>query len=315
MKEIYIGKKIFTYSSYEELFKGVAFDKFFKDRDLFISLQARADEKHVKVSFGPLMSFRFKSDESSYKQWGRVINTLKERYENETIEKLTTHVVVDNEFYILSFIERVNSFFRTYVNPKSPEFIIAEEEKISTDKRDESKLQEAKIVQYLLTINETASQYGFNFGVKENDNNRSFEDLWLIDLATQKKYVTDIKSILSSSVSNYAKSEAFGYVLCGKLKMKNKAVTKKFVEMNFNMERRLDEFYYLLLVYKKDTKDFGLYELSYMDQEDVSVNPSNCLQSTFSMPLVKRTNEERYDFIFELWKTYRDKKAEGFEGL
>lgn len=316
MKEIYIGKKVFPYENNEQLFGSIAFDKFFKDRDLFKDLVATPNEEHVKVNFGPLITFRFKSAPTVYKLWGKVINTLKDRYKDETSEGLTIHPEKNNVYDAFDFIRRVNNFFDEELNHLQQTFDLTEEEKISTDGRDESKLQENPIKEYLISKNEEARRYGIRFEDKETDNNRSTEDIFITDITNSIQHWANIKSKQPTSVTNIGKSAIIGYVLSGVKKVhKNSDVTDMILKKNLDMDRKLNNDFYFYIVFNKKENAFSFYELTYIDETDITVNPSNCLQSKFVKPCTNRTDEQRYEFIYDLWKTYRDKQLEGFDGM
>ena len=61
---------------------------------------------------------------------------------------------------------------------------------------------------------------------------------------------------------------------------------------------------YSILFFDKSTSKFRHTYLSEMNNSDAVANPSNCIQTKIPTETVSRTEEEKFEFIHGLWKSY-----------
>jgi hypothetical protein len=220
-----------------------------------------------------------------------------------------------DSWHPFNFIKRMNSFFNEFINPTSPEFNVG----VHKDNRKESEKQEDLIRQLLISKNEDAANYGIKFKNRLNENDeRSIEDLIIEDLWTPEftEHLANIKSLCSTNASNIGKDKILGYALTGENKsFKTWQITELFQQKINNDDRKIVGGFYFYVSYKKDKKMFSTHELSYMSEEDITVNPTNFLQSAMNHESVYRTSEERFEFFFDKWKTYYKKNRDKFKDM
>ena len=61
---------------------------------------------------------------------------------------------------------------------------------------------------------------------------------------------------------------------------------------------------YSILFFDKSTNKFKHVYLSEMSLSDAVANPSNCIQTKIPTAIVSRNDEEKFEFIHGLWKSY-----------
>jgi hypothetical protein len=61
---------------------------------------------------------------------------------------------------------------------------------------------------------------------------------------------------------------------------------------------------YSILFFDKSANKFKHFYLSEMSASDVVTNPSNCIQTKIPTGVISRTEEEKFEFIHGLWKSY-----------
>jgi len=214
-----------------------------------------------------------------------------------------------------NLIKRIDNFFDEYINPYKPDFVVDD----FKDGRKQSEKQENPIREFLMGHNDNASNYGFKFKNRINeDNERSTEDLIIEDLLTPQptEHLANIKSLNSKNKSNIGKDEIIGYALTGENKAyKTAQITDLFLKKIENNDRQIIGGFYYYITYKKDKKTFSTHELSYMTEKDILVNPTNFLQSAMAHDSIYRTSEERFEFFFDKWKTYFIKNNNKFKGM
>ena len=309
-KEIWIGQRIFIYTTYESLFEQIVKTYYYKNSILFKDLIENGNENHFLVKLHPTTIKLKTGSSSAYKLWGKLIKELCEIYKNEDFSK-DTKTPIENKL-IFNLILRINNFLKNEINNRNLEFNVIED---STDGRDISKSQEILIINFLISKNDEAKKYGIEFLKKRNENNRSKEDMLLIDLFNNNnEHLANIKSKNDKMLCNIGKSSIFGYVLTGKNKVfSNKSITKILQEKSLKKDRTLNDIFYFYLTYQKDSKNMICHELTHFNENEIKTNPSNCLQSKLSMESVYRNNNERYEFLHSLWEQYRNKVMLGFE--
>jgi hypothetical protein len=218
-------------------------------------------------------------------------------------------------FHPFNLLKRMNNFFNEVVNPLSPEFIVGD----FKDGRKESEKQENPIRVFLMDLNSEASKYGFKFKNRLDENNeRSTEDIIIEDLLSieHTEHLGNIKSHMSKNASNIGKDEIIGYALTGDNKSyKTAQITELFLNKIKNNDNKIIYGFYFYISYKKDKKTFSVHELSFMSQDDIIINPTNFLQSKMEYESDYRTSEERFDFLWENYKTYYRKNKIKFDGM
>ncbi len=218
-------------------------------------------------------------------------------------------------YHPFNLIHRMDNFFDEFVNPTLPEFVIED----FKDGRKESEKQEEPIRIYLINLNDKAIKYGFKFKNRLNENDeRSTEDLIIEDLWALEptEHLCNIKSLKSTNASNIGKDEIIGYALTGINKAyRTSQITELFINKIKNDDKKIKYGFYFYISYKKDKKTFSTHELSYLSEEDVSINPTNFLQSKMTHKSVYRTSEERFEFLWENFKTYVRKNLNKFDGM
>lgn len=220
-----------------------------------------------------------------------------------------------DSWHPFNFIKRMDSFFNEFINPTNPEFNVGE----FKDGRKESEKQEDLIRNLLISKNEDAALYGIKFKNRINEEDeRSIEDIIIEDLWTPQftEHLANIKSLCSKNKSNIGKEKIIGYALTGKkVGYTTPQITELFQYKIDNDDRKIVGGFYFYVSYKKDKKIFSTLELSYIADEDISVSPSNLLQSGMNQECVYRTSEERFEFLFDKWKTYYKKNSDGFTNM
>jgi hypothetical protein len=66
---------------------------------------------------------------------------------------------------------------------------------------------------------------------------------------------------------------------------------------------------YSILFFDKTNNKFIQVYLSEMSKNDVTTNPSNCIQTKIPTSIISRTEEEKFNFIHSLWKSYIYKRV------
>ncbi len=66
---------------------------------------------------------------------------------------------------------------------------------------------------------------------------------------------------------------------------------------------------YSILFFDKTNNKFIQVYLSEMSKNDVTTNPSNCIQTKIPTSIILRTEEEKFNFIHSLWKSYIYKRV------
>ena len=88
-----------------------------------------------------------------------------------------------------------------------------------------------------------------------------------------------------------------------------------FDQKVINDDRKISDGFYFYITYKKDKKTFSVHELTYMSQDDITINPTNLLQSRMKYESIYRTNEERFEFLFDIWRIFSKKITDNFEPM
>lgn len=220
-----------------------------------------------------------------------------------------------DSWHPFNFIKRMNLFFNEFINPTSPEFNVGKHK----DNRKESEKQEDLIRLLLISKNDDAAKYGIKFKNRLNEEDeRSIEDLIIEDLWTPQftEHLANIKSLCSTSISNIGKDSIVGYALTGEKKpFKTWQLTELFQHKIDNNDRKIVGGFYFYVSYKKDKKTFSVHELSYMSEDDITINSTNFLQSSMKEESVYRTSEERFEFFFDKFKTYYEKNRDKFKNM
>lgn len=220
-----------------------------------------------------------------------------------------------DSWHPFNFIKRMDGFFNEFINPTSPEFDVGKHK----DNRKESEKQEVQIRALLLSKNDDAAKYGIKFKNRLNeDDERSLEDMVIEDLWTPEytEHLANIKSLCSTSISNIGKEKVLGYALTGKIKsFSTLQITELFQHKIDNNDRQITGGFYFYVSYKKDKKTFATHELSYLSEDDIQVNATNLLQSGMNLECVYRTSEERFEFLFDKFKTFYEKNRDKFTGM
>jgi hypothetical protein len=80
-------------------------------------------------------------------------------------------------------------------------------------------------------------------------------------------------------------------------------VAKSYSDKKSKGELKLTSDYSILFFDKSNNKFKHVY-LSEMSTSDAVANPSNCIQTKIPTAIVNRTEEEKFEFIHGLWKSY-----------
>jgi hypothetical protein len=218
-------------------------------------------------------------------------------------------------YHPFNLIKRMDDFFDEFVNPFLPEFIVED----FKDGRKESEKQEDLIREFLINLNDKAFKYGFKFKNRLNvDDERSTEDLIIEDLFAVEptEHLANIKSLQSKNVSNIGKDQIVGQILTGVNKpYKSEQIKDLFINMMENNDKKVTSGFYFYISYKKDKKTFSTHELGYMSQDDITINPTNFLQSKMAHKCVYRTSEERFNFLWENFRIYVGKNIIKYKGM
>jgi len=218
-------------------------------------------------------------------------------------------------FHPFNLLKRMNNAFEEIVNPLTPEFIVDD----FKDGRKESEKQENLIRIYLMERNYQFLKYGIKWKNRLDENNeRSTEDLIVVDLFAPEyvEHLCNIKSLMSKNASNIGKGEIIGYALTGEnKKYKTLQISELLNQKMINDDRKISYGFYFYISYKKDKKTFSVHELTYMSQDDITINPTNLLQSKMKYESIYRTSEERFKFLFDIWVIYSKKNTNNFEPM
>ena len=88
--------------------------------------------------------------------------------------------------------------------------------------------------------------------------------------------------------------------LCGN---SYETVAKSYSDKKLKGELKLKSDYSILF-FDKSTNKFKHVYLSEMSVSDAVANPSNCIQTKIPTTVVSRNDEEKFEFIHGLWKSY-----------
>jgi hypothetical protein len=160
------------------------------------------------------------------------------------------------------------------------------------------------------TIEKNLSHYS-NIKVEPKTSNRQEHDfvLSLIDNSGESIFTEghDIKIVEPSNFTN-----TVSFVKLSKMLnldgMSYETVIKSYEKKSKACDIKLTQDYSILFFNKSTMKFFHCY-LSEMPNNDVTTNPSNCIQTKLPTELVTRTEEEKFNFIHSLWKGYIYKRV------
>jgi len=152
-------------------------------------------------------------------------------------------------------------------------------------------------------ITKQCSQYEF---IPKKDN-RAFGDITVI--------INNIIRHINIKMINERKTKAFNgggptvfnYILFGKQGTNWNALQKRIKE---NKPIKCMKKYYYLIYFKGSNKKSIFCSLGDIDEKSIKINPTNPLQISLPITLVKRTSKEEVEFIIGLFEKILKKRAE-----
>jgi len=105
--------------------------------------------------------------------------------------------------------------------------------------------------------------------------------------------------------------KVFWYVLYGKNSSKGWNILAKEIKKN-RPTKCLRNYYYL--IYFKDSYNKSVFcSLTDIAEDSITINPSNPLQLKINIKFVKRTEQEKLEFMIGLFEKFIKKRAEPFQ--
>ena len=139
--------------------------------------------------------------------------------------------------------------------------------------------------------------------------NRAFGDI--TPLIEDNEYPINVKMVNEKKTQQFngGGPSVFNYVLFGKKTTSWNALQKRIVK---NKPIRCVKKYYYLIYFKNNDKKSIFCSLGDIARESIKINPSNPLQISLPLNLVKRTPEEEAKFIIGLFEDVLYKRAEPY---
>lgn len=143
----------------------------------------------------------------------------------------------------------------------------------------------------------------------EKGHNRDFGDI--TPIINEEEYPINVKMVdpTKSGTFNAGGPKTFNYVLFGETTTTWDRLSKKIVEKK---PEKCEKPYYYLIYYKNSEKKTIFCSLCDVSIDSITTNPSNPIQLKKNIIVVERSEQEKAEFIINLFKDCARKRAQAY---